>query len=185
MTPRRHLVVWAFFLFGWNTVQGADYALPTNTPGDRMLVEYFQAQTARLAERSLKDVQSLDDWKARRGPYREQLFEMLGLSPQQERTDLKPVITGKAEHEQFVVENLHFQSRPGLYVTANLYLPKGLTKPAPTILYLSGHGPVISNGVSYGNKVAYQHHGAWFARNGYICLILDTLQLGEIQGLHH
>jgi dienelactone hydrolase len=25
----------------------------------------------------------------------------------------------------------------------------------------------------------------WFATNGYVCLIIDTLQLGEIPGLHH
>src|SRR5438046_3148089 len=79
---------------------------------------------------------------------------------------------------------LNFQSLPGLYVTANLYLPKNLTGQAPAILYVCGHGPVIKNGVSYGNKVSYQHHGAWFAQNGYICLIIDTLQLGEIQGIH-
>jgi dienelactone hydrolase len=70
-------------------------------------------------------------------------------------------------------------------VTANLYLPKHLSKPAPAILYVCGHAYVITNGVSYGNKTAYHHHGAWFARNGYVCLILDTIQLGEIQGVHH
>ena len=31
----------------------------------------------------------------------------------------------------------------------------------------------------------YQHHGAWFAQNGYVCLVIDTLQMGEIEGLHH
>ena len=36
---------------------------------------------------------------------------------------------------------------PGLYVTGNLYLPKGIQKPAPTILYVSGHGPVIKRPV--------------------------------------
>ena len=25
----------------------------------------------------------------------------------------------------------------------------------------------------------------WFARNGYVCLIIDTLQLGEVAGMHH
>ena len=25
----------------------------------------------------------------------------------------------------------------------------------------------------------------WFASNGYVCLIIDTLQLGEIAGIHH
>jgi dienelactone hydrolase len=163
----------------------ADYALPAESPGDRMLAESFRAETAKLAGRCLAEIKSLEDWTAHRETYRRQLFEMLSLDPQPPRSDLKAVVTGKVERDDFTVENLHFQSRPGLYVTANLYLPKNLTRPAPTILYLSGHGPVISNGVSYGNKVAYQHHGAWFARNGYICLVLDTLQLGEILGLHH
>lgn len=163
----------------------ADYALPARSPGDRMLVESFRTETAKLAGRCLAEIKSLEDWTARRETYRRQLFEMLSLDPLPPRSDLKAVVTGKVERDDFTVENLHFQSSPGLYVTANLYLPKNLTKPAPTILYLSGHGPVISNGVSYGNKVAYQHHGAWFARNGYICLVLDTLQLGEILGLHH
>jgi dienelactone hydrolase len=168
-----------------NLTSGADYALPARTPGDRMLVESFRAETAKLADRCLAEVKSLEDWNAHRETYRRQLFEMLSLDPLPARTDLKAVVTGRVERDDFTVENLHFQSRPGLYVTANLYLPKNLTKPAPTILYLCGHGPVISNGVSYGNKVTYQHHGAWFARNGYICLVLDTLQLGEILGLHH
>lgn len=39
--------------------------------------------------------------------------------------------------------------------------------------------------MSFGNKTHYQHHGAWFARNGYACLTIDTLQLGEIEGMHH
>ena len=36
-----------------------------------------------------------------------------------------------------------------------------------------------------GNKTAYQDHGFWFANNGYVCIVLDTLQLGEIPGVHH
>jgi hypothetical protein len=48
-----------------------------------------------------------------------------------------------------------------------------------------GHANVIENGVSMGNKTGYQHHGAWFARHGYVCLIIDTIQLGEIRGDHH
>jgi len=150
-----------------------------------MLADYFQAETAKLRDRCLADVESLDDWQAKRKLYREQLFEMLGLKPLPEKTDLKPVITGKIDHEQFTVENIHFQSRPGLYVTGNLYIPKGLEKPAPAILYVCGHARVIKDDVSFGNKTAYQHHPAWFARHGYVCLVIDTLQLGEIEGIHH
>ena len=153
--------------------------------GDRMLADYFRAETAQLSERCLADIRSLDDWTSRRETYRSQLLEMLGLSPLPQKADLNPVVTGQVEADSFVVEKLQFQSLPGLYVTANLYRPKHLSRPAPAILYVCGHGQVVKNGISYGNKVAYQHHGAWFAQNGYVCLIIDTLQLGEILGIHH
>src|SRR5262249_27433598 len=100
-------------------------------------------------------------------------------------TALNPVVTGTVDGGEFVVEKLQFQSRPGLYVTANFYRPKVFDKPLPTILYVCGHSNAKVDGVSYGNKVNYQHHPAWFARHGYCCLILDTLQLGEIEGFHH
>ena len=152
---------------------------------DAMLADYFRAETAKLRDRCLAGVKTLEDWQAKRNIYRDQLFEMLGLMPLPEKTDLKPVVTGKLEHEQFTVENIHFQSRPGLYVTGNLYIPKGLEKPAPAILYVCGHALVKKDGVSFGNKTAYQHHAAWFARHGYVCLVIDSLQLGEIEGIHH
>jgi dienelactone hydrolase len=150
-----------------------------------MRSDYFRAETAAIAGHCLTGIHSLADWQSRRGEYRRQLQEMLGLWPMPERTDLKPVITGKLEQEEFTVERLHFQALPRLYVTANLYLPKNLERPAPAILYVCGHSRVVTNGVSCGNKAGYQRHGAWFARNGYVCLMIDTLQLGEIQGRHH
>jgi hypothetical protein len=110
---------------------------------------------------------------------------MLGLWPLPPRTDLKATVTGKVEAPEFTVEKLHYQSLPGLYVTANLYLPKKVKGRAPAVLYVCGHGGTTIDKVQYGNKVPYQHHAAWFAANGYVCLIVDTLQLGEVPGLHH
>lgn len=152
---------------------------------DRALARYFQAETEKLQERCLNGIETLQEWKSRRVVYKRQLLEMLGLDPFPERTPLHATVTGTVDHEEFTVENVHFQSRPHLYVTGNLYLPKGLGKPAPAILYVCGHGPTKKNGISYGNKVSYQHHGAWFARNGYVCLVIDTVQMGEIEGIHH
>lgn len=184
-TLSRVVLLSAFLAASQLPLHPAEYALPEKTEADRMLAGYFRSETAKISQQCMTEVKSLEDWNRVRGRYREELHEMLGLSPRPSKTDLKAVVTGRVEREDFSVENLHFQSSPGLYVTANLYLPKNTRQPAPTILYLSGHGPVISNNVSYGNKVSYQHHGAWFARNGYVCLVIDTLQLGEILGLHH
>src|SRR5262245_35994627 len=95
--------------------------------GDKMLADYFAAETAQLSDQCLAGLKTLDDWTSRREQYREQLLEMLGLSPRPKQSDLSPVVTGKVEADSFVVEKLHLQSLPGLYVTANLYLPKNLS----------------------------------------------------------
>jgi hypothetical protein len=139
------------------------------------------------AEKSLAhEVPDKPAWLANKDRYRRELKAMLGLDPEPPRGDLKPVITGTVEGDGFVVEKLHFQSLPGLYVTANYYRPAQQTGKLPTILYVSGHGPTYApDGTSCGNKASYQHHGIWFARHGYTCLILDTVQWGEILGEHH
>ncbi len=153
--------------------------------GDALVAEYFHGQTEKITAATFSEIKSLEDWTRRREEYRRQLLEMLGLDPFPEHTPLNSVVTGTTEHDDFVVERLHFQSMPQLYVTANLYRPKQQTEPLPAILYVCGHGGVKKDGVSFGNKVHYQHHGAWFARSGYVCLTIDTIQLGEIEGIHH
>lgn len=172
--------------FSATTHAQSDAAAPRDTSrGDKMIVEYFRGETEQLSRGSLADIKSLEDWQSRRGAYKGQLLEMLGLDPWPEKTSLQAEVTGRITHDDFLVENVHFQSRPGLYVTGNLYLPKQVEEKLPAILYVCGHGGVKKDGVSYGNKVHYQHHGEWFARNGYVCLTIDTLQLGEIEGIHH
>src|ERR1043166_9698326 len=104
--------------------------LPTNaTAADRMFADYFRTETRALSEKCLADVHSLDDWKQRRPQLRRQLFEMLSLDPLPPRSDLKATVTGTLDLPEFTVEKLHFQSMPGLYVTADLYLPKNLKTP--------------------------------------------------------
>lgn len=150
------------------------------------LAAYFEAEVAAIEARSdLMQFRSLADWEAAKAGLRRELLDMLGLNPMPERTPLNATVTGTVEHDEFVVENLHFQSSPGLYVTANLYRPKQVAEPLPAVLYVCGHGGVKKDGVSLGNKTHYQHHGEWFARNGYVCLTIDSLQLGEIEAIHH
>ncbi|MFW6124662.1 MAG: alpha/beta hydrolase family protein, partial [Pirellulales bacterium] len=66
-----------------------------------------------------------------------------------------------------------------------LYLPQKIDEPLPAVLYVCGHARSEKEGVSLGNKTSYQHHPAWFARHGFVSLAIDTLQLGEIEGVHH
>ncbi|MEM1067385.1 MAG: acetylxylan esterase [Planctomycetota bacterium] len=160
---------------------------PSNTArGDALVTDYFRRQTRQLSEATFAEIQTLEDWTEKRELYRQQLLDMLGLDPLPSRTPLNAETTGTVKHDEgFLVEKIQFQSLPGLYVTGNLYRPIEQDKPLPAILYVCGHGPSRKEGISYGNKVTYQHHGAWFARNGYVCLTIDTIQLGELEGIHH
>lgn len=150
---------------------------------DQMIHSYLRAETERLSKNFLDGAKTKAEWEAKRPKLKEQFFDMLGLWPLPEKTPLKATMTGTLERGNVIVEKLHYQSRPGLYVTANLYRPKAHDgKKLPAILYVCGHN--MSQGRS-GNKAAYQDHGLWFAKNGYVCLMVDTLQLGEIAGIHH
>jgi dienelactone hydrolase len=158
---------------------------PAPLPGEKMIADYFRIKGGDIADFDLRSYPSREEWKAARPELRRELLEMLGLWPMPARTDLKAKVTGKVERPKFTVEKVVFQSMPGLYVTANLYIPKPAPAKAPTVLYVCGHGNVVKDGVSYGSKVYYQHHPAWYAEHGFVSLIIDTLELGEIQGEHH
>lgn len=183
----RSIALAAVLLAGVLSLSAKDYTtIPTEpTEGDRLLTDYFARETRRLAARNATFLENTSDWPRAQADLRRQLFEMLGLHPLPARSDLKAEVTGTLERDGVVVEKIVFQSRPGLYVTANFYRPSQQDGPLPTILYVCGHGGSKTDGVSYGNKTTYQRHGIWFAKNGYTCLILDTLQLGEIEGTHH
>jgi cephalosporin-C deacetylase-like acetyl esterase len=140
----------------------------------------LQRVAAEMSARCLSDVRTLEDWQKQRPQLRRRLLEMLGLDPLPARTPLKAQITGKLEHPTYRIEKLVFQSMPGLYVTGNFYVPAGSPRSLPTILYLCGHMPH-----PLGAKFHYQDRGIWFASHGYACLVLDTLEFGELSGIHH
>ncbi len=147
--------------------------------------ELLRTRVAELSKPDWLDGVTRESWPAWQTKMRRELQSMLGLDPWPERTPLHPVVTGLMKGDGYVVERLHFQSRPGLYVGANFYRPSEVTSSLPAILYVCGHSKIVENGVSMGNKTDYQHHGIWFARHGYVCLVIDTIELGEISGFHH
>jgi dienelactone hydrolase len=154
-----------------------------DAPGDRMIQEYLARVAAELHAPFATDLESPARWQTRRPLYRDEYFYMLGLSPLDERTPLAATVTGTYAGDGFAVEMLHYQSRPGLYVTGNLYRPAAVNpgERLPAVFYVCGH----SGRGRDGNKTAFQGHGIWFARHGYVCLVVDTLQLGEIAATHH
>lgn len=148
---------------------------------DREIYEFLSRTAQRLSHEHLATAYTFAKWQTNRPKRQWEYRYMLGLEPMPKKTPINVNITKTFEEDGVIVENIHFQSRPGLYVTGNLYRPKGSDQKLPAVLYVCGH----SNRGREGSKSRYQDHPHWFARNGYICLIIDTLQLGEIPGIHH
>ncbi|MFL5240638.1 MAG: alpha/beta hydrolase family protein [Gemmataceae bacterium] len=173
-------VLTAIFLLLLSVAAYADDKADTKA-GDKMIDQYLAGLTKEVNGRFLDGAKTREQWEKKLPRLRREYLDMLGLWPLPEKTPLEAKVTGTTEHEGAIIEKLHYQSRPGLYVTANLYRPKEAKGKLPAILYVCGH----SDRGRDGNKTAFQDHGLWFANNGYVCLIVDTLQLGEIPGIHH
>jgi dienelactone hydrolase len=152
---------------------------PTLAEGPQVtLYEAARRQSRQISSRSLAQPLSPAEWERSLELRRKQWLRMLGLEPMPERGPLEATVTGTLERGDYVVEKIHFQSLPGAYVVGNLYRPAEVTQPLPAVLYLCGHtlGKV---------SATYQSHPRWFAQHGYVALVLDPIQLGESQGIHH
>ena len=57
------------------------------------MAEYFAKETSRIESKALDGLNSKADWETWKKTKRSELFSMLGLAPDRERTELKPTIT--------------------------------------------------------------------------------------------
>ena len=89
---------------------------------------------------------------------------------------LDPAITGTIDMGTFRIENIRFQTRPGVYATANLYIPHG-EGPFPAVVNMHGHWP---NGR---RTEITQTTAQLLALNGFVCLNIDAWGAGE-RGTH-
>ena len=110
------------------------------------------------------------DLQAAQRRVEEHLLAMLGGLPS-ERTPLHPRITGKVQMDGFRIEKLIFESLPGIYVTALVYLPEDGNEKHPAILVPAGHA---ENG-----KVHYQALCQRLVRRGYVVIAWDPVGQGE------
>jgi len=99
-----------------------------------------------------------------------ELWKMLG-GPL-DRTPINARVTGTVPRTGYRIEKLTFESRPRLYVTANLYVPAG-TGRRPAILSPLGHSV---NGKAW---PSYQRLFSNLARKGYVVLAYDPFGQGE------
>jgi pimeloyl-ACP methyl ester carboxylesterase len=115
--------------------------------------------------------------------YQERVREAIAKAffPRPARTPLNARVTGIHEIETCRVENILFESRPGCFVTANLYLPHGCSakKPCHAVLADCGHS---ENGKQ---SDVYQGFCQRLAHAGFITLLIEPFNQGERDQYYH
>ena len=168
------------FLVLWSCNSDAPKTEEPKTEEQNNIRAYLSAVAADITDHTLSDITSLTDWEKQRLQRYSEFMEMMGLQDMPldgNRPDLNIKHTGTIQEEGFRIEKLYYESLPGLYVPANLYIPDDMEEPGPAILYVCGHSPT--------QKVRYQPYPRKFAELGFVCLIIETIQMGEVWGDHH
>ena len=128
---------------------------------------HFRRQEAEKAE--LTSIAAFEEHRKR---VRDHFMRAIGGLPE-ERTPLNVECTGALDRGAFTIEKLIYESQPEFFVTAALYVPKGIASPQPAVVFVHGHSDL---GKSY---PTYQAVCVDLAANGFIVLAVDPPGQGE------
>ena len=141
-----------------------------------MMQEYYVSRTREIlrqrAER-IKAVRSEDDAVKYRARVRRLIRKCFGRMPS--KTPLRPRTVKTSDFGEYRLEHVIYESRPGFYVTCNLYLPQSAKdgEPAPGVLFTCGHS---AEGKAYS---LYSAASIRLVRAGYAVLSYDPINQGE------
>jgi dienelactone hydrolase len=146
--------------------------LPVEQP--RMISQDARARIELANQRESKawaEIRTRADWETYRDAKIRALRESLGAD-EPFPPDLKVWVTRALEGQGHRVENLVYQSKKGLLVSANLYMPLPERESMPGILIVHSHHNPKTQG-------ELQDMGVTWARLGCMVLIIDQLGHGE------
>ncbi len=120
---------------------------------------------------------NVQDWDKYRTQLRNNIIKKTGLVVNHNLPlDIKE--TGSIQMKGYRIKNIAFQTRAGVYATANLYIPDG-KGPFPAVINMPGHWRK-----SKFDTDGPQQIGHSLALDGYVCLNIDPWGSGERTTVH-
>ena len=150
--------------------------LPPVTTEAPTITDYLRYQTDMAwrqddeRRKSWATIRTEQDLRKVQQQLRQSLLTMLGGLPSV-KTPLNPRVTGKIQMDGFHIEKLIFESLPGFYVTALVYVPDDEPKKHPAVLVPAGHS---ANGKAY-----YQALCQHLVKRRYVVICWDPVGQGE------
>jgi dienelactone hydrolase len=120
---------------------------------------------------------NLAEWKERAENVREGILRGMELLPLPKKSPLNPIIHSKRKFDGYTVENVAFESLPGVFVTGSLYRPLKGKGPFAAILCPHGHWGSSND---YGRfRPDMQKRCATLARMGAVVFAYDMVGWGD------
>lgn len=148
------------------------FAQSDNSARQQLIASLDKLANVQLAERaaSVSKIQTRAGAERRKAQVRRKILDLIGGLPAHPASVAAKEF-GTISGSGFRIEKLAYESLPGFWVTANLYLPANGSGPFPAILLAPGHEAT--------GKQSQYSWGVNFARNGIVALAIDPLGQGE------
>ena len=118
-------------------------------------------------------------WEIRAKGIRKNILRGTGLDPLPERTPLRPIFRKQRHYEGYSVENIAFESHPGIYVTGSLYRPTVSVPPYAGILCPHGHWRGSDSTENGRFRTEMQKRCGTLARMGAVVFSYDMVGWGD------
>ncbi len=167
------LVLYPLFIFSQPDFDVFDYWPHRPDPTRNLYEQISEVALSQIEDRKaeIRKIEGKEGWIKRQSQVREKLKHL--LIPPFDKAALNPVVTEKLQREEFTVEKIYFESLPGYFVTAALFIPNHRDGPLPAILFCSGHADA-----GFRSNV-YQHMIINYVLKGFVVLAFDPVGQGE------
>jgi len=148
------------------------FRAPGSAP-DEQLTRYLNAIGKRQLEardRTIAQIKTRDQAEVRKKAVREKILRLIGGLPDW-RGPLNVKSYGTLDQGEYRIEKIVYESLPGFYVPANVYVPQRGAGPFPAVLMPVGHG---RDGKAGSRQIA-----TGLVLKGFIALAYDPIGQGE------
>lgn len=170
------LVVYLLFMHAFS-----GHAQDNPKPSDMLCVGNYWTEDEGKAflEKMQASYTTPQEWKKRAKQIKAHLLKGAGLEKFPKKSALNPILGEVRQYDGYTVQNVAFESLPGVYVTGSLYRPLGKTGKLPGIISPHGHGTTPG-------KVGRHHPQSQFrfatlARMGAIVWAYDMVGYGQME----
>lgn len=156
----------------------------THKPGELekskagQIYQWTEAEGKEFLSNMRQSITTPEAWRKRSDLIRTHILQATDLYPLPSKCPLNPIIGEKRKYDGYQVENVAFESLPGVFVTGSLYSPTESKGILPGILSAHGHWPDKEDYGRYRPDVQYRC--AAMARMGAIVFSYDMVGYGQM-----